>query len=169
MSDAELADFAGRFGWDGKRPLNEWLRDCIVDRKVTRETHEEMKRTFCAHTHFFYSTRMSEMDAWMRKNAPEDVKQQYFCIVANGCPGIAAPQMAAKERPMYEALLIKADQLAREKAEEWSGFTEEIATVQKSAEALARDYSLPPSVRGQIHKIATVLSLMTPNQRPEEE
>lgn len=82
----ELEKFALRFGWGHGQvgSFQRWLEMRIVaadsleaERRAVGESKAQFTRWWMAH-------REQTMHDWMRYNAPEDVRQAYFSIVANG-------------------------------------------------------------------------------------
>lgn len=165
---AELRAAAVKWGdYDGSKPLVEWFTYQLVDLKTTKEDRAEIERTHKTFAHWWHGIRSAEMDKWVRKHAPEDVRNTYFCIWANGCPGITERAQATEpERAEYEAMAMQLDAMARERAANYpNGYTYEI---REAFHAISEFRNRPfhEMTRGEclhlMSRIQGVLSMMLP-------
>jgi hypothetical protein len=93
----------------------EWLSLELIQLSFFYKDKELEYQKSVLHTRSWWALRMAKMDDWIRKNAPEDVKSQYFCILANGSSDIFDHDKT--DYSIYEELLKKIDELDKENLE----------------------------------------------------
>lgn len=110
----DLEKYAERWGFCPKSGNGfwDWVTLRLVGAKRMELELSADKAANCEFTRWWYGSRMQTMDAWMRKNAPEDVKHAYFSIVANGSAEFSVPQellIKGFDGEVYKSLLEAAD------------------------------------------------------------
>lgn len=112
----DLEKYALKWGWNKCGSFWDWVTLRLVGYDRWELELEAEKAKAGEFTRWWYGSRMETMDQWMRDNAPEDVKEAYFSIVANGAATFSPKHLECKAASgvIYSELLRAADEAISE-------------------------------------------------------